>query len=209
MEQNRPVPRRALSPKERRRRHRIRLVRNWTVFLLSCGAVMAVMTGGILWLLPRAYALIAPPTAFEAREYEGGAETDLSDKRLMLVNANLPLTEEPTPELAVADDATGVSLEAEAAAAYREMAEAAKQAVENDVHIVGVSSLAAGHLTLVPQIIAELKKLGREDIIVIVGGVIPAQDYDELYRDGAAAIFGPGTPIAKSAIKMLELLMAE
>ena len=119
--------RRALSPKERRRRHRIRLVRNWTVFLLSCGAVMAVMTGGILWLLPRAYALIAPPTAFEAREYEGGAETDLSDKRLMLVNANLPLTEEPTPELAVADDATGASLEAEAAAAYREMAEAAKQ----------------------------------------------------------------------------------
>ena len=127
MEQNRPAPRRALSPKERRRRHRIRLVRNWTVFLLSCGAVMAVMTGGILWLLPRAYALIAPPTAFEAREYGGGAETDLSDKRLMLVNANLPLTEEPTPELAVADDATGVSLEAEAAAAYREMAEAAKQ----------------------------------------------------------------------------------
>ena len=85
--------------------------------------------------------------------------------------------------------------------------EAAKQAVENDVHIVGVSSLAAGHLTLVPQIIAELKKLGREDIIVIVGGVIPAQDYDELYRDGAAAIFGPGTPIAKSAIKMLEILL--
>ncbi len=87
--------------------------------------------------------------------------------------------------------------------------EAAKQAVENDVHIVGVSSLAAGHLTLVPQIIAELKKLGREDIIVVVGGVIPAQDYDQLYKDGAAAIFGPGTPIAKSSIKMLELLMEE
>ena len=87
--------------------------------------------------------------------------------------------------------------------------EAAKQAVENDVHIVGVSSLAAGHLTLVPQIIAELKKLGREDIIVIVGGVIPAQDYDELYRDGAAAIFGPGTPIADAAIKMLEILGEE
>ena len=130
MEQNRPAPRRALSPKERRRRHRIRLVRNWTVFLLSCGAVMAVMTGGILWLLPRAYALIAPPTTFEAREYEGGAETDLSDKRLMLVNANLPLTEEPTPELAVADDATGASLEAKAAAAYREMAAARQSAYE-------------------------------------------------------------------------------
>ena len=84
--------------------------------------------------------------------------------------------------------------------------EAAKQAVENDVHVVGVSSLAAGHLTLVPQIIAELKKLGREDIIVIVGGVIPAQDYDELYKDGAAAIFGPGTPIATASIKMMEIL---
>ena len=87
--------------------------------------------------------------------------------------------------------------------------EAAKQAVENDVHVVGVSSLAAGHLTLVPQIIAELKKLGREDIIVIVGGVIPHQDYDELYRDGAAAIFGPGTPIATAAIKILEILLAD
>ena len=84
--------------------------------------------------------------------------------------------------------------------------EAARQAVENDVHIVGVSSLAAGHKTLVPQIIAELKKLGREDILVVVGGVIPAQDYDELYRDGAVAIFGPGTPISKAVIKMIELL---
>ena len=84
--------------------------------------------------------------------------------------------------------------------------EAAKQAVENDVHVVGVSSLAAGHLTLVPQIIAELKKLGREDIVVIVGGVIPAQDYEELYQDGAAAIFGPGTPVATAAIKIMEIL---
>ncbi|MDR0954825.1 MAG: methylmalonyl-CoA mutase [Rikenellaceae bacterium] len=87
--------------------------------------------------------------------------------------------------------------------------EAARQAVENDVHVVGVSSLAAGHKTLVPQIVAELKKLGREDIIVIVGGVIPAQDYDDLYRDGAVAIFGPGTPVATAAIKILELLLAD
>ena len=84
--------------------------------------------------------------------------------------------------------------------------EAAKQAVENDVHVVGVSSLAAGHKTLVPQIIAELKKLGREDIIVIAGGVIPAQDYDVLYKAGAAAIFGPGTPIAYAAVKIIEIL---
>ena len=89
---------------------------------------------------------------------------------------------------------------------FQTPAEAAKQAVENDVHVVGVSSLAAGHLTLVPQIIAELAKLGREDIVVVVGGVIPAQDYEQLYKDGAAAIFGPGTPIADAAIKILEIL---
>ena len=163
MEQNRPAPRRALSPKERRRRHRIRLVRNWTVFLLSCGAVMAVMTGGILWLLPRAYALIAPPTAFEAREYEGGAETDLSDKRLMLVNANLPLTEEPTPELAVADDATGVSLEAEAAAAYREMAEAAKQDEIELVLTAGYQDAAARQsaITRICELQRENEEMGQ------------------------------------------------
>ncbi len=85
--------------------------------------------------------------------------------------------------------------------------EAARQAVENDVHVVGVSSLAAGHKTLVPQIVNELKKLGREDIIVIAGGVIPAQDYDALYKAGAAAIFGPGTPVAYAAIKIMEMLM--
>ena len=78
--------------------------------------------------------------------------------------------------------------------------------VENDVHILGVSSLAAGHKTLIPQVIEELKKLGREDIMVTAGGVIPAQDYDFLYKAGVAAIFGPGTRIPASAIKMLEIL---
>jgi methylmalonyl-CoA mutase len=90
---------------------------------------------------------------------------------------------------------------------FQTPAEAAKQAVENDVHVVGVSSLAAGHKTLVPQIVEELKKLGREDILVVVGGVIPAQDYDTLYKAGAAAIFGPGTPVALASIKIMELLM--
>ncbi len=90
---------------------------------------------------------------------------------------------------------------------FQTPAESAKQAVENDVHIVGVSSLAAGHKTLVPQIIEELKKLGREDIMVVVGGVIPPQDYDFLYQAGAAAIFGPGSIISESATKMLELLL--
>ncbi|MBO5818481.1 MAG: methylmalonyl-CoA mutase, partial [Bacteroidales bacterium] len=87
--------------------------------------------------------------------------------------------------------------------------EAAKQAVENDVHILGVSSLAAGHKTLVPQVIEELKKLGREDIVVVAGGVIPAQDYDYLYKAGVAAIFGPGTPVAKSVIAMMEILLED
>ncbi|HOK37716.1 MAG: methylmalonyl-CoA mutase [Bacteroidales bacterium] len=87
--------------------------------------------------------------------------------------------------------------------------EAAKQAVENDVHVLGVSSLAAGHKTLVPAVIEELKKLGREDILVIAGGVIPAQDYQFLYDAGVAAIFGPGTSVSKAAIKILELLLDE
>ena len=91
---------------------------------------------------------------------------------------------------------------------FQTPAEAAKQAVENDVHIMGVSSLAAGHKTLVPQVIAELEKLGRPDIMVTVGGVIPAQDYQFLYDAGAVAIFGPGTVISDSAIKMLDLLIA-
>ncbi|MEG1545508.1 MAG: methylmalonyl-CoA mutase family protein, partial [Tannerellaceae bacterium] len=87
--------------------------------------------------------------------------------------------------------------------------EAARQAVENDVHVMGVSSLAAGHKTLIPQVIAELKRLGRPDIIVIAGGVIPAQDYDFLYKAGVAAIFGPGSSVAKAAVQILEILMGE
>ena len=87
--------------------------------------------------------------------------------------------------------------------------EAAKQAVENDVHILGVSSLAAGHKTLVPAVMEALKELGREDIMVIVGGVIPAQDYEFLYDQGVAGIFGPGTPIAKAAAAILHLMMEE
>jgi methylmalonyl-CoA mutase len=90
---------------------------------------------------------------------------------------------------------------------FQSPAEAAKQAVENDVHILGVSSLAAGHKTLVPQVIEELKKYGREDIMVIVGGVIPTQDYQFLFDAGAVAVFGPGTKISEAAIKILEILI--
>jgi methylmalonyl-CoA mutase len=91
---------------------------------------------------------------------------------------------------------------------FQTPAEVARQAVENDVHVLGVSSLAAGHKTLVPQVLAELKKLGREDILVTVGGVIPPQDYDFLNAAGVAGIFGPGTVIARAAIDILKQLTA-
>ncbi|WP_404458378.1 methylmalonyl-CoA mutase [Sutcliffiella horikoshii] len=87
---------------------------------------------------------------------------------------------------------------------FQTPAETALQAVENDVHVIGISSLAAGHKTLLPQLVEELKKLNREDIIVVIGGVIPAQDYEFLYSKGASAIFGPGTVIPRAAEKVLE-----
>lgn len=90
---------------------------------------------------------------------------------------------------------------------FQTPAEAAKQAVENDVHVLGVSSLAAGHKTLIPQVIEDLKKYGREDIMVIAGGVIPQQDYDFLYKAGVSGVFGPGTVISVSAIDILEKLI--
>ena len=90
---------------------------------------------------------------------------------------------------------------------FQTPAEAARQAVENDVHIVGISSLAAGHKTLVPQTLSALQALGREDIMVIVGGVVPPKDYEYLFESGVAAVFGPGTVLAEAAIKILELLM--
>jgi methylmalonyl-CoA mutase len=85
--------------------------------------------------------------------------------------------------------------------------EAVKQAIENDVHVLGISSLAAGHKTLVPQVISELKAYGREDIMVIAGGVIPAQDYQFLFDAGVVGVFGPGTKISKAAIEILNVLI--
>ena len=89
---------------------------------------------------------------------------------------------------------------------FRSPSETARQAVENDVHIVGVSTLAAGHLTLVPQLREELTKRGREDIMIVVGGVIPPQDYPALYEAGAAAVFGPGTVIGEAAAHLVRVL---
>lgn len=92
---------------------------------------------------------------------------------------------------------------------FQTPAEVAMQAVENDVHIVGASSLAAGHKTLIPQLIQELAKLGREDIMVVAGGVIPPKDYEILYQQGVAAVFGPGTVLSEAAIKILQKLLEE
>lgn len=107
----------------------------------------------------------------------------------------------------VATGYADVGFDVDIGALFQTPAEVAKQAIENDVHILGVSSLAAGHKTLVPEVIAELKKYGREDILVIVGGVIPAQDYQFLFETGAVAVFGPGTSISSAATQLLEILI--
>jgi methylmalonyl-CoA mutase len=91
---------------------------------------------------------------------------------------------------------------------FQTPAEAARQAIENDVHAIGVSTLAAGHKTLVPALVKELRDQGGTDIVIFVGGVIPAQDYDELYKAGAAGIFGPGTPIPQCAREVLRAIRA-
>ncbi len=104
----------------------------------------------------------------------------------------------------VATSFADMGFDVDVAPLFQTPEEVAKQAVENDIHILGISSLAAGHKTLVPKVIAELKKLGAEDILIVVGGVIPQQDYDYLYKNGAAFIFGPGTNLPKSACEILE-----
>ena len=126
MNRNKQAPRRRMTRREWRIRRCLRLARNWAVFLAACGAAVALMTSGILWLLPKAHALIAGPEAFVARNYDGTEYQLLAaDARLVLVNGNLPLDAEPAPALVVADDATGQQLEAEAAEQYRAMAAAA------------------------------------------------------------------------------------
>ena len=120
------APAKRMSYREWKIRKCLRLARNWVLFLAACGGAVALMASGILWLLPKAHALIVGPAAFEARSYDGTDYVfDAADERLVLANANLPLAETPAPELAVADDATGEQLEAEAASAYREMTAAA------------------------------------------------------------------------------------
>ena len=107
----------------------------------------------------------------------------------------------------VASSFADLGFDVDLGALFQTPEEVAQQAVDNDVHVVGISTLAAGHKTLVPALVAALKSLGREDILVVVGGVIPAKDYDALFTTGAVGVFGPGTPITKSASEILEVLL--
>lgn len=127
MEQPSKRPALRLTRVQRKRRRRLRLIRNWSILILVCAALVALMAKGILWLLPKVNALLAGPKAFEAAEYDGTAYTfNPADERLVLVNANLPYPEEPSPELELADDNSSIRLETEAAQAYRSMAAAAQ-----------------------------------------------------------------------------------
>ena len=107
----------------------------------------------------------------------------------------------------VASSFADLGFDVDLGALFQTPEEVAKQAVDNDVHVVGISTLAAGHKTLVPALIAALNSQGRDDILVVVGGVIPVKDYEALFALGAVGIFGPGTPITKSASEILDVLL--
>ncbi|MDT8392747.1 MAG: methylmalonyl-CoA mutase [Bacteroidales bacterium] len=133
---------------------------------------------------------------------------ELEGRRPRIMVAKMGQDGHDRGEKVVATGFADIGFDVDVGPLFQTPAETARQAVENDVHIVGVSSLAAGHKTLVPALISELKKHGRDDIMVIVGGVIPPQDYDFLYKAGTVAIFGPGTVISNAGIKLLEILIA-
>ncbi len=146
------------------------------------------------------------PSFEKAREL---ADTfaDLEGRRPRIMIAKMGQDGHDRGAKVVATGYADVGFDVDIGPLFQTPSEAAKQAVENDVHILGVSSLAAGHKTLVPQVISELKKHGREDIMVIVGGVIPVQDYQFLFDAGAVAVYGPGTRISEAAIEMLQILI--
>ncbi|WP_432673205.1 methylmalonyl-CoA mutase [Flavobacterium sp. SM2513] len=145
--------------------------------------------------------------SFELAKQKADAFAELEGRRPRIMIAKMGQDGHDRGAKVVATGYADVGFDVDIGPLFQTPAEAAKQAVENDVHILGVSSLAAGHKTLVPQVIEELKKYGREDIMVIVGGVIPAQDYQYLFDAGAVAVFGPGTKISEAAIKILDVLI--
>ncbi len=145
--------------------------------------------------------------AFEEARKKADEFAELEGRRPRIMIAKMGQDGHDRGAKVVATAYADIGFDVDIGPLFQTPAEAARQAVENDVHILGVSSLAAGHKTLVPQVINELKKLGRDDIMVIVGGVIPHQDYQELYDAGAVAVFGPGTVIPEASVKMLDILI--
>uniref|UniRef100_UPI0037BF23E8 methylmalonyl-CoA mutase n=1 Tax=Flavobacterium sp. TaxID=239 RepID=UPI0037BF23E8 len=141
--------------------------------------------------------------SFELAKQKANEFAELEGRRPRIMIAKMGQDGHDRGAKVVATGYADVGFDVDVGPLFQTPAEAAKQAVENDVHILGVSSLAAGHKTLVPQVIEELKNYGREDIMVIVGGVIPAQDYQFLFDAGAVAVFGPGTKISEAAIQIL------
>jgi methylmalonyl-CoA mutase len=143
--------------------------------------------------------VLALPEAFEAND----------GRRPRILIAKMGQDGHDRGQKVIASAFADLGFDVDIGALFTTPAEVARQAIENDVHIIGVSSLAAGHLTLVPELRAELAAQGRPDIMVVVGGVIPPQDYDALYSAGAQAIFGPGTNIAEAAADLLQKLNAK
>lgn len=150
---------------------------------------------------------IKKDTTFEKARQMADQFAELEGRRPRIMIAKMGQDGHDRGAKVVATGYADVGFDVDIGPLFQTPAEAAKQAVENDVHILGVSSLAAGHKTLVPQVISALKEYGREDIMVIVGGVIPQQDYQFLFDAGAVAVYGPGTRISEAAIEMLQILI--
>lgn len=144
---------------------------------------------------------------FEAARAKADAFAEMEGRRPRIMVAKLGQDGHDRGAKIIATAFADLGFDVDIGPLFQTPAEAARQAAENDVHILGISSLAAGHKTLAPQVIAELKKLGRADILVVVGGVIPPQDYDFLTNAGVVAVFGPGTVVAKAAGELLDILM--
>jgi methylmalonyl-CoA mutase len=145
--------------------------------------------------------------AFETARAKADAFAEMEGRRPRIMVAKLGQDGHDRGAKIIATAFADLGFDVDIGPLFQTPAEAARQAAENDVHILGISSLAAGHKTLAPQVIAELKKLGRADILVVVGGVIPPQDYDFLTNAGVVAVFGPGTVVAKAAGELLDILM--
>lgn len=193
MNQNKQAPRRRMTRREWRIRRCLRLARNWAVFLAACGAAVALMTSGILWLLPKAHALIAGPEAFVARNYDGTEyQLNLADARLVLVNGNLPLDAEPAPALAAADDATGQQLEAEAAEQYRAMAAAAAADGITLELVTGYQDVSAREAAFDARKQVYLEKgLSEEEAAAYAASVCPPANASEQATGYAADILSP------------------